>query len=115
MLRRFLYSKIRDIKITGAFLDYEGSIKLDKNYIEQAKLGIGEEVQILNVENGVRFTTYVIEGEAGSGVVELNGPAARLGVKGDRIMVLSYCLLSEDEIARHQPTIVKVHPQNSGN
>ncbi len=108
MLRRFLHSKLRDLTITGAYLDYEGSITLDKNYIEKAGFFPGEEVQVLNQENGARFTTYVIEGERGSGAVELNGPAARLGMVGDRIMVLSYVLLAENEIEKHKPIVVSI-------
>jgi aspartate 1-decarboxylase len=108
MLRRFLRSKLRDISITAADLNYEGSITLDKNYIEKAGLWPGEEVQVLNQENGARFYTYVIEGPRNSGCVELNGPAARLGMVGDRIMVLAYALLSEEEIAGHESIIVSM-------
>ena len=78
MYRRFLNAKIRDIRITGTYLDYEGSITLDEDRIEKAGMLPNEEVQVLNVETGARFTTYVIKGERGSGAVELNGPAARL-------------------------------------
>lgn len=108
MLRRFLKAKIRDLRITDAHLHYEGSITLDENYIEEAGMAPDEEVQVLNVENGARFTTYIIRGDRGSGVVGLNGPAARLGMVGDRIMVLSYCLLSEDEIDEHEATVVSI-------
>ncbi|MBD3422126.1 MAG: aspartate 1-decarboxylase [Chitinivibrionales bacterium] len=106
MLRRLLNSKIRDIAISATHLDYEGSITLDLDYIEAAGLAPNEEVDVLNGSNGVRFRTYVIEGARGSHVVELNGPAARLGMVGDPIMVLSYAYLTEDEIAHHVPRIV---------
>ncbi|MBD3316058.1 MAG: aspartate 1-decarboxylase [Chitinivibrionales bacterium] len=106
MLRRFLNAKIRDIRVTGTYLEYEGSITLDPVVLEKAGILPDEEVQIVNLENGARFTTYVIEGERGSGVVELNGPAARLALIGDRIMVLAYALLSKEEIEQHQATIV---------
>ena len=108
MLRRFLNAKIRDISITGTHLEYEGSITLDKDYIERAGILPDEEVQILNLENGSRITTYVLEGERGSGIVELNGPAARYAVKGDRVMVLSYCLLSPEEIENHNPRVISI-------
>jgi aspartate 1-decarboxylase len=108
MLRRFLNGKIRDIRLTGTFVDYEGSITLDEEYIEKAGMLPGEEVQVLNVESGERFTTYIIAGKRGSGAVELNGPAALLGTTGDRVMVLTYVLLSENEIAAHKPRIVRV-------
>ncbi|MFP4415723.1 MAG: aspartate 1-decarboxylase [Fibrobacterota bacterium] len=109
MLRRFLGAKIRDIRITGTYLDYEGSITLDEEYLQASGILPNEEVYILNQENGHRFTTYVIKGEKGSGKVEINGPAARLGMVGDRIMVLSYVLLSPDQIADHEPVIVSVN------
>ena len=108
MLRRFLYAKLRDIRITNANLEYEGSITLDKAYLEESGILPHEEVHVLNMENGARFVTYVIEGERGSGAVELNGPAAKLGSVGDRIMVLSYCSLAPEEIAGHTPKIVSI-------
>ncbi len=113
MLRRFLGAKIRDIRITGAYLDYEGSITLDEDYLLKSGIMPNEEVHVLNQENGQRFTTYVIKGERGSGKVEINGPAARLGMVGDRIMVLSYVLLSPDQIESHVPKIVSVNPQSN--
>ena len=106
MLRRFLNGKIRDIQLTGCYPEYEGSIKLDRELIDAAGILPNEEVQILNQENGARFTTYVIEGDRGSGVVELNGPAARLGLVGDRVMVLAYALLTTEEAESHKPVIV---------
>jgi aspartate 1-decarboxylase len=108
MLRRFLNAKIRDIRITGTFLEYEGSITLDESYIEKAGMLPNEEVQVLNLDSKERFTTYIIKGRRGSGAVELNGPAALLGKVGDRIMVLTYASLSENEIPGHTPTIVHV-------
>jgi aspartate 1-decarboxylase len=106
MLRSFLKAKIRDIKVTGAHLEYEGSITLDENFIEQAGILPYEEVQVVNLENGNRFSTYVIKGKRGSGIVEFNGPAARMGVVGDRIMVLTFACLSENEISSHAPRVV---------
>ena len=111
MFRRFLNAKIRDIRITGTRLEYEGSITLDQDYLERAGILPNEEVQVLNVESGVRFTTYAILGERGSGAVELNGPAAHLASVGDRVMVLSYALLHPEEMGKHQPTIVCVAPE----
>lgn len=111
MFRRFLHAKIRDIRITGTFLHYEGSITLDEDYLERTGILPHEEVQVLNLENGARFTTYVIRGERGSGAVELNGPAAHLAQVGDRVMVLSYTLLREDEIPGHEPRILRVNPE----
>ena len=113
MFRRFLNAKIRDIRITGTRLEYEGSITLDPEVLERAGILPNEEVQVLNVENGARFTTYVILGERGSGAVELNGPAAHLARVGDRVMVLTYCLLHPEEIPGHEPVIVCVNPEDA--
>jgi len=110
MYRRFLNAKIRDIRITATHLDYEGSITLDEDWLDEAGLLPNEEVQILNVATGARFTTYIIRGERGSGAVELNGPAARLAEVGDKVMVLSYALLHPDEIEGHEPKVVSVNP-----
>jgi aspartate 1-decarboxylase len=106
MLRSFLKAKIRDIRITGKHLEYEGSITLDENYLEQAGIMPYEEVHVLNLDNGSRFTTYAIKGKKGSGIVELNGPAALLGEVGNRIMVLSFVYLAENEIYNHYPKII---------
>jgi aspartate 1-decarboxylase len=106
MLRSFLKAKIRDIKITGAHLEYEGSITLDENFIEQAGILPYEEVHVLNQDNGNRFTTYVIKGKRGSGIVELNGPAALLGAVGNRIMVLTFVYLTENELPSHSPRVI---------
>lgn len=111
MVRGFLKAKIRDISITGTYLEYEGSITLDEEYMEKAGILPYEEVHVLNVETGARFTTYAIKGKRGGGAVELNGPAAHLGKVGERIMVLTYAFLSEEEIRTHKPCVVSVHPQ----
>lgn len=111
MLRRFLKSKIRDIRLTGTYLEYEGSITLDEDYLEASGIAPNEEVQVLNVETGARFTTYAIRGERGSGAVELNGPATHLGKVGDRVMVLTYALLYDEEIQGHEPIVLCVNPE----
>lgn len=108
MYRMFLHSKLRDIRITGLNLEYEGSITIDAEYMERSGLLPDEEVHVLNVNTGTRLTTYTIKGERGSGIVELNGPAARLGMKGDKIMIISYCMLSPEEIENHKPKIITV-------
>lgn len=105
MLRRFLFSKIRDIQLTGTNLEYQGSITLDENYLDKSGIMPGEEVDVVNLENGIRLTTYTIAGKRGSGIVELNGPAARLGCVADRVMVLAYCSLTPDEIPGHRPKV----------
>ncbi|MBD3322259.1 MAG: aspartate 1-decarboxylase [Chitinivibrionales bacterium] len=106
MLRKILNAKLRDIAITESCLEYEGSIALDEEYIEKCGFVENEAVDVLNSSNGARFQTYVIKAERGSKKVALNGPAARLGMPGDKIMVLSYVLLTPDEISQHEPVIV---------
>ncbi|MCX7725392.1 MAG: aspartate 1-decarboxylase [Chitinispirillaceae bacterium] len=111
MFRIFLNSKLRDIRITSTNLEYEGSITLDEEYLEKAGILPNEEVHVLNVNTGIRIITYAIAGERGSGIVQLNGPAARLAMVGDKIMVLSYVILSPEEIAKHKPKIVSINPE----
>ena len=111
MMRRFLNAKLRDITITGTYIDYEGSITLDEEYLLRTGILPFEEVHVLNVESGTRLITYAIKGKRGSGAVELNGPAAHLGKPGDRIMVLTYAYLTEEEIPRHRPRIVSISPK----
>jgi aspartate 1-decarboxylase len=106
MLRKFLLAKIRDVRITGANIRYEGSITVDASLLEKAGILHNEAVEVLNVSNGERFTTYAIPGKRGSGVIELNGPAARLGQPGDEIMILTYGMLTPEEIRKHTPVIV---------
>jgi aspartate 1-decarboxylase len=108
MMRRFLKAKLRDIRITGTYIDYEGSITLDEKYMEEADILPFEEVHVLNVESGTRFITYAIKGEGGSHAVELNGPAAHLGKIGDRVMVLTYAYLTEEESGVSKPRIVSI-------
>jgi aspartate 1-decarboxylase len=110
----FLNSKIRDVRITGTNLEYEGSITIDEDYLDRAGILPGEQVDVLNVDTGVRLTTYVIKGERGSGIMELNGPAARQGTVGDRIMVLTYVMLAPDEIAGHKPVVIGIGRDQKG-
>ena len=110
MFRMFLNSKIRDIRISGVNLEYEGSITIDEDYLERAGILPNEEVHVLNVDTGSRLITYAIKGKRGTGIIELNGPAARLGMVGDRVMVLSYAMFSPEEIAKHEPKIICINP-----
>lgn len=112
MQRTVLKSKIHPATLTGTELEYEGSIAIDRALMDAADLLPGEQVHVLNVNNGSRLVTYVIEAEAGSGTMMLNGPAARLGLPGDRVIVLSYCGLSSEEAAGFRPKIIKVDAEN---
>lgn len=112
MQRTFLKSKIHRAAVTQAELNYEGSLTIDVNLIEAAEMNELELVSVVNINNGERFETYIIPGERGSGVICLNGAAARKAVVGDRIIIMTYCQLQNDEIANHKPCIVIVDENN---
>lgn len=107
-----LKSKIHRATLTGADLNYEGSVTIDKNLMEAADIMPYELVHIVNINNGQRFETYAIEGPPGSGSVCLNGAAARMGHVGDLLIILSYCSLPQDEAASIRPKMVKVDSKN---
>lgn len=112
MQRFMLKSKIHRATLTGTDLDYEGSIAIDRTLMEAADLLPGEQVHVLNLSNAARLITYVIEAEAGSGTMLLNGAAARLGSPGDRVIVLSYCTLGDEEAGSHRSKVVRVDGDN---
>jgi len=112
MLRTMLKSKIHGATVTQTELYYTGSITLPPELIKAADLLDGEQVDVVNMNNGNRLTTYVIEGEPGSTTVCLNGPAARTATVGDIVHVIGYGLLDEDEVARLTPAIVHVDADN---
>lgn len=97
-MRRVLKSKIHNAIVTKRELNYEGSIGIDGDILSNVDILPGEEVQVLNYSNGERFTTYVIEEEKGSGTISLYGPAARMGEVGDKICIISYVLVGDDEL-----------------
>ena len=105
-------SKIHRATVTEADLNYEGSITLDADLMDAAEILPHEQVQILNVNNGERFDTYAIRGARGSGVVCLNGPAARLAHVGDTVIILTYAVMEREELLRHVPTVVYVDARN---
>ena len=106
MLIEVLKSKIHRITVTDADLNYIGSITLDKNLIDAANIIPGEKVQIVNINNGERLETYVIEGKAGSGEVTLNGPAARKVQKGDIIIIISYAQMEFEAAKKFNPHLI---------
>ena len=112
MQRHLMKSKIHRATITHADLHYEGSLTVDQDLLDAADLVVHEEVQIVNVNNGNRFSTYVIPGPRGSGVMQLNGAAARLGLPGDLIIVISYGVFDEKEAVKHVPKVIFVDAQN---
>ena len=111
-MRTMLKSKIHRARVTRCNVDYEGSITIDKDLTEAADLLPYEKVDVLNINNGARFHTYVIEGERGSGEICLNGAAARLVAKGDIVIILSYHTVADDEAATATPRLVYVDSEN---
>ncbi|HEY7729007.1 MAG TPA: aspartate 1-decarboxylase [Candidatus Eisenbacteria bacterium] len=105
-------SKIHRATVTEANLNYEGSVTLDADLMDAADILPHEQVQVLNVNNGERFDTYAIRGPRGSGIVCLNGPAARLAHVGDKVIVLTYAAMEREELLRHVPTVVTVDDRN---
>jgi aspartate 1-decarboxylase len=99
-------SKIHRVRISQAELHYVGSITIDEDLMEASNLYENEKVQIVNINNGERLETYVIKGERGSGMVCLNGPAARKAQVGDIIIIISYALIDADTIKDHQPIVI---------
>jgi aspartate 1-decarboxylase len=112
MQRHLMKSKIHRATITSADLHYEGSLTVDRDLLDAADLATYEEVQVVNVNNGARFSTYVIPGPRGSGVLQLNGAAARQGLPGDLVIVISYGVYNEDEAEQHSPAVVFVDSKN---
>ncbi|MDX9701692.1 MAG: aspartate 1-decarboxylase [Candidatus Auribacterota bacterium] len=112
MWRQMLKAKIHRATVTDANLNYMGSITLDKTLLDACGIREYEKVQVVNINNGARFETYVICGKADSGIVTLNGAAARLVQPGDKVIIISYCLVTEDELDGFQPVIVFVDERN---
>ncbi len=112
MQRNMMKSKIHRATVTGLELDYEGSIAIDPILLEAADILPGEQVQVLNLNNGERLITYAILGERDSGQMMLNGPAARLAVKGDVIIVITYASIEDAESRTFKPRVVQVDAEN---
>lgn len=111
-MRIMLKSKIHRAHVTEANIDYEGSITIDRKLMREADILPYEQVQVLNINNGARFATYAIEGEEGSGVICLNGAAARLVIIGDIVIIISYCHVSDEEAKNVTPKVVHVNARN---
>lgn len=106
MMIEIVRSKIHRVKVTGAELNYIGSISIDEDLLDAAKMIVGERVQIVNLQNGERFETYTIPGSRGSGEITLNGPAARKVQVGDTIIIIAYGLTTIEEAKGFKPTII---------
>ena len=111
-MRTMLKGKIHRARVTEANIDYQGSITIDKDLMEAADILQYEQVHVLDVDNGARLVTYAIEGERGSGVICLNGAAARLVYKGDKVIIIAYCTLSDFEAHNYVPKLVFVNSEN---
>jgi aspartate 1-decarboxylase len=112
MLVTICKSKIHRATVTVADLNYEGSITIDKKLMDAALILPNEKVQVLNLNNGARFETYVLVAEANSGTICLNGPAARLGQVGDLLIIVSYCDLEFEEAKKYKPKVIHVDEKN---
>lgn len=112
MLRTMLKSKIHRATVTQADLNYVGSLTVDRDLLEAADLLPGEQVHVVDITNGARVVTYVIEGEGGSGVIGVNGAAARLIQPGDLVIVIAYATFSDEQARAYQPRVVFVDERN---
>jgi aspartate 1-decarboxylase len=112
-MRTMLKSKIHRARVTDANINYEGSITIDRKLMAAADIIPYEQVHVLNVNNGARFTTYAIEGKEGGGEICLNGAAARLAVIGDIVIILTYTQVPEEELKNYRPKVVHVNANNA--
>ena len=112
MLREFLHSKIHRATITDSNLNYVGSITIDEEFLEKANIKEWEKVEILDINNGERFQTYALVGKRGSKCFCVNGAAARKVQTGDKIIIVTYAQMNDEEIKTHRPTIVQVGENN---
>ena len=112
MLLEFLHSKIHRATVTDANLNYVGSITIDETLLKAANIKVGQKVDILDVNNGERFQTYVIKGKADSGCICLNGAAARKVQPGDKVIIVTYAYFTPEEAEEFEPTIVMVDDNN---
>ncbi|MFC5603280.1 aspartate 1-decarboxylase [Sporosarcina koreensis] len=112
MFRMMMNSKLHRATVTEANLNYVGSVTIDSDLLDAAGMLPNEKVHIVNNNNGARFETYIIAGERGSGVICVNGAAARLVQKGDIVIIISYVYVTEEEARTHQPTVLLMDEQN---
>lgn len=112
MLRQLLSGKIHRAKVTQADLHYVGSLTIDEDLMDAAGIAENEVVQVVDIDNGARLTTYAIRGPRGSGVIGMNGAAARLIQPGDLVIIMAFGLVDEEEFAKHEPRVVHVDADN---
>lgn len=112
MFRTLLKSKIHRVAVTQCELHYEGSCAIDENLLEAANIAENEQIHIWNINNGERFITYAIRGERGTGMISVNGSAARRASAGDLIIIAAFAQVHDDNVAMHQPKLVFVNEKN---
>lgn len=112
MFRHMMKAKLHRATVTEANLNYVGSITIDEDLLDAVDMLPNEKVQIVNNNNGARFETYIIPGQRGSGVICLNGAAARLVQKGDKVIIISYGLIPEEKVRVHQPKVAVLDKNN---
>lgn len=113
MLRQVLHGKIHRATVTDAQINYEGSITIDPTLLKAADILPGEKVLIANLTNGARIESYAMAGDPGSGVICLNGGAAKHGKKGDIVIIMTFVVLTEEEINKHKFHVVRVNERNA--
>ncbi|MBO9128217.1 aspartate 1-decarboxylase [Bacillus sp. 165] len=112
MFRTMMRAKLHRATVTEANLNYVGSITIDEDLMDAVGIAENEKVQIVNNNNGARFETYVIKGQRGSGVICLNGAAARLVHEGDKVIIICYGLVPDENVHTHQPKVAILNDQN---
>jgi len=112
MLLNIFKSKIHRATVTNADLNYEGSISIDTNLLDKAGILVGEKVDVVNINNGERFSTYTIAAPASSGQIQINGAAARLAQIGDKVIIIAYAILGEEEAKSYKPKVIVVDENN---
>jgi len=112
MFRTLLKSKIHRAVVTGASVDYEGSLTISEDLAQSVDLRPWERILVGNMANGERFETYVIYGERGKGIIELNGATAHLGKIGDRVTIMNFAWISEENVPAHKPKVIVLDEKN---
>jgi aspartate 1-decarboxylase len=112
MLQHMLKSKLHFARVTESLREYEGSLSIDQDLMDAVRIVPYEKILVANMENGERFETYAIAGKRGSGVIGLNGAATHYGKIGDRVIIFTFCLVPEDEVASHRPLVLVLDPNN---
>ena len=112
MYRHLLKSKIHRVTVTHCELHYEGSCSIDEDLLEAANIVENEQIHVWNIDNGERFVTYAIKGQRGSGMISLNGSAARRAAVGDLVIIATFAQVHEEQVVRHKPQLVFVNEAN---